>query len=454
MVTDLTCWLIGFSEWVVANGGTWPVKAGSGFDQLAVRYVLSSKTAGRETKSYVWLDDGATRIQAFFSTVFVDLALSAGAGEALELKAKWDDHLAAFNEDARASVAGAWQTARIWVRAEAERVIVTSTVLTLGIALFLVFVGVLVFTRSFGLAIVVMSTVTMIIVGLFFFMVVVMGWLIGAVEVLSLIMFIGFAVDYCLHIAHKYHACIIHDVTEEADDSHENAEQKTMLEKAGAAAASRLRQSVALTGNTRLGMAASVAGAKILRKQAEGSDGSSTGTPPGRTASPQRTRVTMRVADTLSSSKLPSPPSPTCDAVRQANRGAERFERAKFALEKIGPSVLGSGLTTLGSAAFLLPCSLHVFYRIGAVVCGITVYAEFFALLFLPATLMIIGPAGHNFRGCMLFNLQDWDVDPLSSNIDSHARNKGIYVLNVPVRGMAQMTPGQPASRTRIIASG
>merc|ERR1712060_133088 len=90
--------------------------------------------------------------------------------------------------------------------------------------------------------------------------------------------------------------------------------------------------------------------------------------------------------------------------MRKRHKGEERFERAKFALEKIGPSVFGSGLTTLGSAAFLLPCSLHVFYRIGAVVCGITVYAEFFALLFLPAMLMLIGPAGHNFQACLRFH--------------------------------------------------
>lgn len=27
-----------------------------------------------------------------------------------------------------------------------------------------------------------------------------MGWAIGAIEVLSLIVFVGFAVDYCLHL--------------------------------------------------------------------------------------------------------------------------------------------------------------------------------------------------------------------------------------------------------------
>jgi len=259
----------------------------------------------------------------------------------------------------------------------------------------------------------------MIIVGLLFFMVVVMAWKIGAVEVLSLIMFIGFAVDYCLHIAHKFQSCSIHDVFEELDD-------------------------VTTSPPSGLGRAASFAGAAFGR--------------------PAQRRVTMIVADTTAP-KLPSRPTampavckePKSETeMRKANKGEERFERAKFALEKIGPSVLGSGLTTLGSAAFLLPCSLHVFYRIGAVVCGITVYAEFFALLFLPALLMIIGPAGHDFQSCLHFRFDDWIADPLASSISAEARiaPKGVYVLNAPVRGMAQVAPGELASRTKIMAQG
>merc|ERR1712060_873454 len=46
-------------------------------------------------------------------------------------------------------------------------------------------------------------------------MVVVMRWKIGAIEEMSLIIFVGFAVDFCLHIAHKYHSCSIIAVGEE-----------------------------------------------------------------------------------------------------------------------------------------------------------------------------------------------------------------------------------------------
>merc|ERR1712046_316682 len=63
-----------------------------------------------------------------------------------------------------------------------------------------------------------MSCVMSIIICLLFFMVVIMGWKIGAIEVLSLIVFVGFAVDYCLHVGHKYHSCHIADVMELDED--------------------------------------------------------------------------------------------------------------------------------------------------------------------------------------------------------------------------------------------
>ena len=74
-----------------------------------------------------------------------------------------------------------------------------------------------------------------------------MSWTIGAIEVLSLIVFVGFAVDYCLHLwspqsvvsqalaaeerprSHKYHSCHITDVEEkdeEEDLDEEEARQK------------------------------------------------------------------------------------------------------------------------------------------------------------------------------------------------------------------------------------
>ena len=115
--------------------------------------------------------------------------------------------------------------------------ILDSTLVTLCISLGCVFLGVLVFTRSTHLSLIVMLVVMMIVLGLLFFMVIagpllrcvvralhcviilfgghhvapswpscaeIMSWKIGAIEVLSLIVFVGFAVDYCLHLSRPF----------------------------------------------------------------------------------------------------------------------------------------------------------------------------------------------------------------------------------------------------------
>lgn len=44
---------------------------------------------------------------------------------------------------------------------------------------------------------------------------------------------------------------------------------------------------------------------------------------------------------------------------------------------------------------------MHVFFKLGAVVCGVTVYAVLFSLVPLPAVLMCFGPCGHDFRSVL-----------------------------------------------------
>ncbi|CAE8624747.1 unnamed protein product [Polarella glacialis] len=61
-------------------------------------------------------------------------------------------------------------------------------------------------TRDCGLAFLVTLVTAGVVAGLSFFMVVVMSWAIGPIEVIALIIFIGYAVTYSLHVAHGYGA--------------------------------------------------------------------------------------------------------------------------------------------------------------------------------------------------------------------------------------------------------
>jgi len=266
--------------------------------------------------------------------------------------------------------------------------------------------GTLLFTRNLLLALIVLLDVIATIICLFFFMVAVMGWAIGAIEVFSLIVFVGIAVDYCLHVAHKYHSCHIAEAEE--------------------------RQSTHRPSGARR----------------HGKD------------------VSVRLCDNpLRRSQNSSyPPA--------MSHRDERFERTKYAMGRVGSAVMGSGLTTFGCSAFLLPCELLVFMKIGTIVCAVTFFALLHTLVLLPAMLMTVGPSGHESRRCR--QAVWWAARLLQSNPKedeersraSQARTMGAegksmpgpgqryYVLNLPRRGMGQCGVGHAVSRTKVVITG
>mmetsp|Transcript_18194 Transcript_18194/g.31952 ORF Transcript_18194/g.31952 Transcript_18194/m.31952 type:complete len:1478 (+) Transcript_18194:76-4509(+) len=430
-VTSSACWLQGFRDWwIEEQGEVFPVRSNKNFHSQALWYAQNRRTNRMDTMAYVFFSD-EEKLTGMYFTALIDLSRNAGSDVGLAAMELWDQAIAVFNADEKAAaIKGAWHTSRLWQASEAEKVILDSTLVTLCISLGCVFLGVLFFTRSVHLAMIVMVLVMTIIIGLLFFMVKIMGWKIGVIEVVSLIVFVGLSVDYCLHLAHKYHSCHITDVEEEGEDGEEE-------EEIPRGAMGRLRRSISAVQPAR------------------------------------STRVTVTISET---------PLRAQDSKRKANikildknRSTERFERAKYALERIGGSIVGSALTTMGSACFLLPCVMHVFFKLGAVVCGVTFYAVVFALIPLPAILMCIGPCGHDFKSLLvllgrqannLFPEDDDDDDEEEEDTISSiapaiegadmATAQRRYVLNMPGKGMAQCSDkdAQAPTRTRVAISG
>merc|ERR1711879_575333 len=81
-----------------------------------------------------------------------------------------------------------------WVKAEAEQRLIMSLFETMIILI----------TRSLSLSLIVVAATLVVLGGLVFFVVVLMGWSIGLLEGISVIYFIGYAVTYSLHVAHLY----------------------------------------------------------------------------------------------------------------------------------------------------------------------------------------------------------------------------------------------------------
>jgi len=59
----------------------------------------------------------------------------------------------------------------------------------------------------------------------------------------------------------------------------------------------------------------------------------------------------------------------------------------------VGGATLSSALSTAGSSAFLLLCTLTIFVKLGGVVVAVTVLSILGAIVTLPAALMLVGPA-------------------------------------------------------------
>eukprot|EP00931_Biecheleriopsis_adriatica_P048929 TRINITY_DN28282_c0_g1_i1.p1 TRINITY_DN28282_c0_g1~~TRINITY_DN28282_c0_g1_i1.p1 ORF type:complete len:1528 (+),score=231.61 TRINITY_DN28282_c0_g1_i1:25-4608(+) len=433
-VAAYACWIEGFKNWWVEEGEEFPVRPNKDFHAQAFWYAENKKTGAYETTQYLWFTDEG-KVKAMYFQAFIDVSKNSGSGGGLKAMDQWDKHIAAFNSQAEAAVKGAIHGSSLWMSAQAEKVILESTLVTISISLGCVLLGVFAFTTSIHLSLIVMSIVMTIVIGLLFFMIILMDWAIGAIEVLSLIVFVGFAVDYCLHLAHKYHSCHITDVVEDEDatTSEEEVQAQSMME--------RFKRRVSIV------------------------QGGSADATVGR-------RVSMRITDSPIEAKSSDEQKRKANKkVLSKNRSSERFERAKYALTRIGGSIVGSALTTIGSSIFLLPCSFHIFFKLGAVVCGVTIYAVIFALVPLPAVLMFIGPCGHDFQSILSLirrgaqhimpddEYDDEDEDHISSvapaSADETVTTNRRYVLNMPSKGMGQLEKEEaPPTRTRISISG
>jgi len=208
----------------------------------------------------------------------------------------WEKATEDINERAPMDASTCWHTSRLWIRAEAEKAIVDSTLTTLMVSIGCGFAGTFAFTHfDMMLSGFVVLSVTGVTCCLAFFMCVMMAWPFGAVEVLGLIVFVGYSITYSLHIAHKYG-----EHTKDSENMH-----------------------------------------SIYTR---------------------------------------------------------RYKAVRYALDQMSGAVTGSAITTLGSSFFLFFCAMAIFVKLAAVLFAVTFFAGLFALVAMPAALLVAGPVG--FCGC------------------------------------------------------
>mmetsp|Transcript_10836 Transcript_10836/g.37989 ORF Transcript_10836/g.37989 Transcript_10836/m.37989 type:complete len:1733 (-) Transcript_10836:105-5303(-) len=201
-----SCWLEEFREWLLAQGDVFPVPSVIFKDKLqtfAETGVLQYKEV--RAADQMWFD-ASGNLKACNLDFDVKLSYtSTRASVILEYMKRWNVYTAALNTDAPSSAGLAWHTSRLWLRAEAEKAIVASTLGTMLLSVAFGFMGAMCSTRcDVWLSTLVVWSVVGVIICLAWFMVAIMGWGLGPIEVLGLIVFVGYSITYALHIAHKY----------------------------------------------------------------------------------------------------------------------------------------------------------------------------------------------------------------------------------------------------------
>jgi len=203
-VVQQTCWIEDFRDWIVlTRGERYPVPHKLLHARVREYMASGGRSAKRyHAKEFVWTRRG--KVVATYMAFTVDVHKSKNMDQALAYKELWDKYVKQWNSLTIQYEYGAWHTSKLWVKSEAQKELVDSTVKTLIFVVAMAFLSMLLFTLDLLLSFFVVLATTQVICFLTFFIVVIMGWHIGPIEVVSLIVFIGYAVTYSLHIAHKY----------------------------------------------------------------------------------------------------------------------------------------------------------------------------------------------------------------------------------------------------------
>jgi len=356
LVVRTNCWINSFRGYLLAK--TPAVRFPSRDFETEIDSWYQDRIGKLRISENLWRDKGKTRaVKIAFYTNFDSLA-SASAG--LSFQKKWQAYTDKMNALASITANRAFPTANLFVRAEAEDAIIKSTLSTIAIAALCTWLCMLLFTKDFCIACLVTVLVLGIIAGLAFFMVVIKGWKVGATEVLALIVFMGYAVTYSLHIAHNF-AKLGHSPNQEMID----LEKEWILkenQRAQRKAKQLFRQFGAAAGD---GYAYNEMKDDIQLKD-------DTGTVPS--------SGSLREAAKADGSEALEKRQLTKEELRRA--------RVRMAMLQVGGATISSAISTIGCSFFLLFCTMNIFVKLGSVVIAVTILSIVFALVALPATLI------------------------------------------------------------------
>jgi hypothetical protein len=201
-VRSAYCFLDGFKNYLRSKDREYPIELLSEFYPRLHDYDEKSEN---KLKSYVGFDYDAERVRWIRLRFVTKLSNSLDAVAAWKWYSNWD----AVIDELKASengpgVGNIFHTSPLWVRAETERSLVSSTLPCAAMSVAFAFIIVLISLGSGMLAIIVILCILLVIICLMAIMFGVLQWQFGSIEAVGLIVFVGLSVDYSLHLAESF----------------------------------------------------------------------------------------------------------------------------------------------------------------------------------------------------------------------------------------------------------
>jgi len=197
-VLDGSTWLQAFEAWLIREGLEFPARS---FHSSSRQFFADR--AGSRYATHVLRDDVG---KVVIVKVEFDIGVSFGSGleETTATRKAWDDWVSTRNAMASLKANKALQVSSLWVNVEAQDGILRSTATTISTAILIGYVAAVIFTQDFLLSLFPMLSVMLTVLCLLFTMVGILQWPFGAVDVIALIVFLGYMFTFNLHMAQYY----------------------------------------------------------------------------------------------------------------------------------------------------------------------------------------------------------------------------------------------------------
>lgn len=220
-VISTSTFIQAFEQWLVGQGLEFPARH---FHSSAKSFLEASGNAFPVSV----LRDENDIVKALKLEFRIALTSANDLSTTIAVKTAWEHYIQQQNDLSGLGANKAFQVSSLWINVEAQDGIIRSTVTTITSAIFIGYLAAVIFTQDLVLSLFPMLSVGLTVLCLLFMMVGVLQWPFGPVDVISLIVFLGYMFTFNLHVAQYYnHAEVALDLDEDGTiDPADEAERK------------------------------------------------------------------------------------------------------------------------------------------------------------------------------------------------------------------------------------